>query len=76
MGEAWPRGGRGEKLSGCFLKKIGANEGNLCVVVKGEADTGAKAFDLLIWPLENPGGAEAEEQRRRSFFLRARLQPS
>lgn len=65
-------GDEAKSISGCFLKKIGANEGNLCVLSgccgKREADTEAKAFDLLIWPLENPGGAEAEEQRRRPSF--------
>lgn len=51
MGEALPWGKR-LKHPGLFFKKIKANDDNLCVFLdccgKREADTGAKAFDLLI----------------------------
>lgn len=52
MGEALPWGMRLKHLW-LFFMKIGANEGNLCVLLdccgKREADTAAKAFELLIW---------------------------
>lgn len=52
MGEAVPWG-KSLKHPGLFFKEIKANDDNLCVFLdfcgKREADTGAKAFDLLIW---------------------------